>query len=142
MEQENNFKVAILPCNGIGRLVSTIVRQAGYRIVKQRPDDTVLLSSGAVIADVPEQKEYADKYPVIVINGCRPRCASAIMERKGKKPAVVINVPEVMAERKIVIAGEKRTQLGERGFKLVDAVVEITLQEVDKVLAEEMLSTL
>jgi hypothetical protein len=64
------------------------------------------------------------------------------MERKGKKPAVVINVPEVMAERKIVIAGEKRTQLGERGFKLVDAVVEITLQEVDKVLAEEMLSTL
>ena len=39
MAEEHDFKVAVLPCNGIGRVVSTVVRLAGYRIKEMRPEE-------------------------------------------------------------------------------------------------------
>ncbi|MCJ7822510.1 MAG: hypothetical protein MUQ26_05435, partial [Armatimonadetes bacterium] len=74
MIEETDFKVAVLPCNGIGRLVSTVVRLAGYRIKRLRPDQVVLLSSGRLAVKDPEHVAAFEKYPVLVIDGCRPHC--------------------------------------------------------------------
>jgi len=46
-------KVAILPCTGVGQVVGTIARQAGYRVCEdERPDDTVLLCLPALVRGV------------------------------------------------------------------------------------------
>jgi uncharacterized metal-binding protein len=140
--QEQDFKVAVLPCNGIGRLVSTVVRLAGYRIKEMRPDQVVLLSSGRLAVNDAEDRAIFDKYPVLVIDGCRPHCASFMCDELGKTPAARLYVADVAAEGKISIAGEKRRGLTEKGRRLVDALASKAVEEIDRIIADEMLSTL
>jgi len=140
--QEQDFKVAVLPCNGIGRLVSTVVRLAGYRIKEMRPDQVVLLSSGRLAVNDAEDRAIFDKYPVLVIDGCRPHCASFMCDELGKTPAARLYVADVAAEGKISIAGEKRRGLTEKGQRLVDALASKAVEEIDRIIADEMLSTL
>jgi len=139
---EPEFKVAVLPCNGIGRLVSTVVRQAGYQVKRMRPEEVVLLSSGRLAVGEPEHTGLLNRYPVLVIDGCRPRCASFVCDELGKTPAARIYVADVAAQKKLSIAGEKRRGLTEKGEKLVEAVAAKVVEEVDRIIADEMLSTL
>jgi len=142
MTEEYDFKVGVLPCNGIGRLVSTVVRLAGYRIKEMRPDQVVLLSSGRLAVKEPEHLAAFEKYPVLVIDGCRPHCASFLADELGKTPAARIYVADVAAENRISIGGEKRRGLTAKGRKLVDALADKAVEEIDRILADEMLSTL
>ncbi len=140
--EEQDFKVAVLPCNGIGRLVSTVVRLAGYRIQQMRPGQVVLLSSGRLAVSDPEHKAQFDRYPVLVIDGCRPHCASFLCDELGKTPAARLYVADVAAEAKISVAGEKRRGLTAKGEKLVEALAQKAVAEIDRIIADEMLSTL
>ena len=142
MAEEHDFKVGVLPCNGIGRLVSTVTRMAGYKIKEMRPDEVVLLSSGALTAGEPENVAAFKKYPVLVIDGCRPHCASFMCDELGKTPAARIYVADVMAENKINVAGEKRRGLTAKGDKLVEALAQKAVEEIDRLIADEMMSTL
>ena len=142
MTEEHDFKVAVLPCNGIGRLVSTVVRLAGYRIEEMRPDQVVLLSSGRLAVKEPEHLAASQEYPILVIDGCRPHCASFLADELGKTPAARIYVADIAAENRISIAGEKRRGLTAKGQKLVDALAQKAVEEIDRIIADEMLSTL
>lgn len=142
MSQEQEFKVGVLACNGIGRLVSTVVRMAAYKIKEMRPDQVVLLSSGRLAVADPEHVGLLKKYPLIVIDGCRPHCASFMADELGKTPAARLYVADVMAENRINVGGEKRRDLTEKGEKLVDALAKKAVEEVDRIVADEMLSTL
>ena len=138
----NEFKVAVLPCNGIGRLVSTIVRLAGYRLQEMRPDQVILLSSGRLAIAEPEHKALLTRYPLLVIDGCRPHCASYMADELGKAPAARIYVADVAAESKLGLAGEKRRGLTKKGMALVEALAQKAAEEVDRIIADEMMSTL
>ncbi len=142
MAEEHDFKVAVLPCNGIGRLVSTVVRLAGYRIEEMRPDQVVLLSSGRLAVKDPEHVALLEKYPLVVIDGCRPHCASFMADELGKTPAARVYVADVVAEDRIPVGGEKRRGLTEKGMKLVDALATKVVEEIDRIVADEMMSTL
>lgn len=142
MIEETEFKVAVLPCNGIGRLVSTVVRLAGYRIKKMRPDQVVLLSSGRLAVKEPEHVAAFEKYPVLVIDGCRPHCASFMADELGKTPAARVYIADVAAANRISIAGDKRRGLTAKGEKLAEAVTDKAVAEIDRIVADEMLSTL
>lgn len=140
--EEMDFKVAVIPCNGIGRLVSTITRQAGYRLAEMRPGQVVLLGAGALTVGEEKATAVFKTYPVLVIDGCRPHCASMLCNELGKKPAAAIYCADVAAEKKIALAGEKRRGLGKRGHELAEAIAEKAAAEVDRIIADEMLSTL
>ncbi len=142
MSQEHDFKVAVLGCSGIGRLVSTVVRQAVYMVANDRPNDVVVVSSGELTGDVEEALETAGKYPLVVIDGCRPKCASAIATGKGLDIAAAVWVPLVAAKYKQSIAGENRVALGEKGMALARRVADEAIDAVDLALAEEAMSTL
>ncbi len=142
MSEEHDFRVAVLGCNGIGRLVSTVVRMASYKIKELRPDQVELLSCGRLAVKEPEHMKLLEKYPLLVIDGCRPHCASFMADELGKSPAARIYVADVMAESKLNVAGEKRRGLTDKGEKLVDAVAQKAVEEIDRIVADEMLSTL
>ena len=142
MAEEHDFRVAVLPCNGIGRVVSTVVRLAGYRIKEMRPGQVELLSSGRLAVKDPEHLGMFERYPVLVIDGCRPHCASFLADELGKEPAARIYVADVAAAKRISLAGEKRRGLGDKGLKLVEALAERAVEEIDRIIADEMLSTL
>jgi len=127
----NEFKVAVLPCNGIGRLSSTIVRLAGYRLAELRPEQVILLSAGALAVGEGKETDTLRRYPLLIIDGCRPHCSTAMANELGKK-----------AEKKISLSGEKRRGLGKRGMELAEAIAQKAAAEVDRIIADEMLSTL
>jgi uncharacterized metal-binding protein len=136
------FKVAVLGCSGIGRLVSTVVRQAVYMIEKDRPDEVVVVGSGPLTGNVPEALEAARKHPLIVIDGCRPRCATAIAKGKDLNLVESVWVAEVAAKQRLSIAGEQREELGEKGMALARAVADEAIAKIDLINAEEAMSTL
>ena len=140
--EQSDFRVAVLGCSGIGRLVSTIVRQALYMIQKDRPDQVILCSSGALTGDVPEVLALARRYPLLVIDGCRPHCGTAIASGKGLPVAASIYVADVIARGKLSLAGEHREGLGERGMAVARAVADEALAKIDWLLADEMVSHL
>lgn len=139
---ENEFKVCVVNCNGIGRLSSTIVRQAGYLLAKMRPKQVILLSAVALSVGEVEQMEVLKKHSLLIIDGCRPHCATALANELGKKPAATLYAPDVAAVKKISLSGEKRRGLGKRGMELAQAIADKAAEEVDRIIAEEMLSTL
>ncbi|MBI4861439.1 MAG: hypothetical protein HY815_14440 [Candidatus Riflebacteria bacterium] len=129
----SEFKVAVLGCGGIGRLVSTIVRQAVHLIAVDRPGQVVVVSSGSLTGDVPEALAAARGHPLLVIDGCRPRCGSKICQGKGITPAATIYVADVVARGKLSLAGEKREELGAKGMAAA---------RIDWLVADELVSTL
>ena len=128
-------KVAIMPCNGIGRVVSTITRESAYKIHSLHPEKTILISSPDLAVDNPDALDLAKKYPLIVIDGCKPKCGGNILKAKGIKPAFEIYAPCVCADKKISIAGETRVKLGEKGLRLVEAIAEIVVKAIDDIIA-------
>jgi uncharacterized metal-binding protein len=132
---DDQTKVAVLGCSGIGRLVSTVVRQAVYMIAQDRPDDVVVVSSGALTGNVPEALEAARKHPLVVIDGCRPQCAQAIARGKDLNMVAHVWVPEVAAKYKLSIAGDKRTGLSEKGMALARKVADEVIERVDAIAA-------
>lgn len=139
---DKEFKVAVLACSGIGRLVSTIVRQAAYMLQHDRPDNVVLVSSGSLTGDVPEALEAARTYPLLVIDGCRPRCASALAKGKGIEPAAAIWVADIVARHKLSLVGENRKALGEKGYAAARKIADEALEKIDLMVAEDVVSTL
>lgn len=139
---ESQFKVAVLGCSGIGRLISTIVRQAVYLIQQERPDQVVVLGSGALTGDVPEALQAARSYPLLVIDGCRPHCATAIAEGKQLPVAASIYATDVVARHKLSLSGERREELGDKGMAVARAIADEAIERIDWLLAEEAVSTL
>jgi|YNPNPStandDraft_1061719.scaffolds.fasta_scaffold89375_3 uncharacterized metal-binding protein len=139
---EQGFRVALVVCDGIGRLVSTVVRQAAYRVVQERPDEVFLVDTGMLLADQPEALEVVQKHPVIVVDGCRPHCATVMLEGKGFTPTATIYTRDVVAQEKLSLAGEQRRGLQEKGMRLVEAIAQRVIEQVDLLVAEEMVSTL
>ncbi len=131
-------KIAIMPCNGVGRVVSTITREAGYKIHGLRPESTVLISSPDLAVDNPDALSIAKEYPIILIDGCKPKCGSNILKAKGIKPALEIYAPLVCADKKISIAGETRVALTQKGIDLVNAITEIAIQAIDDMISDKI----
>jgi uncharacterized metal-binding protein len=141
-DNAQEFKVAVLGCSGIGRLISTIVRQAVYMIEQDRPDQVVVMGSGPLTGDVPEALETARKYPLVVIDGCRPHCATAIAEGKGLNVAGKVYAADVIARTRLSLAGEQREELGEKGMAVARAIADEAIAKIDWILADEIVSTL
>lgn len=140
--EEHDFRVAVLGCGGIGRLISTVVRHAVYMIEQDRQGEVVLIGSGPLTGDVPEALENARKYPLVLIDGCRPHCATAIAEGKGLRVAGKVYAGDVIARSKLSLAGEKREELGEKGMAVARAIADEAIAQIDLIIGDEIVSTL
>lgn len=127
-------KVALLVCGGIGRIVSTVVRQAAYMVTSDRPERVVLVSSGSLTGDVLEALEAARAHPLIVVDACVEKCATAIAHGKGLEAAETVWLPAVVAKHKLSLRGEDRKGLSERGLALARKLADEIIVHVDAML--------
>ena len=126
-------KVAVLPCTGIGQVVGTIARQAAYRVVEDlRPEATVLLCLPALVRGVQEDLDMVADCPVVVIEGCKERCASHALSTRGGRPAAVVFIPEAMKGSSLKIRREARRSLTEAENAVVELVAGRVAAEVDR----------
>lgn len=126
-------KVAILPCTGIGQVVGTITRQAAYRVCEDLcPEQTVLLCLPALVKGVQEDLDMVSECPVVVIEGCRERCAAHALAARGGVPAATVFLPEVMKGKGLRIRREARRSLTEPELAVVELVSDRVVAEVDR----------
>ena len=130
-------KVAILPCTGVGQVVGTIARQAAYRVCEDEcPDDTVLLCLPALVKGVQEDIDMVRQCPVVVIEGCKERCAAHALSTRGGVPSATVFVPEVMKGTGLKVRREARRCLTESELAVVEIVTEVVVAEVDQLRSE------
>jgi len=130
-------KVAIMPCTGVGQVVGTIARQAAYRVCEdQRLDDTVLLCLPALVKGVQEDIDMVLQCPVVVIEGCKERCATHALSTQEGAPSATVFVPEVMKGTGLKTRRSARRGLTEQELAVVELITEAVVAEVDQLSAK------
>ncbi|NPV89498.1 MAG: hypothetical protein HPY50_01825 [Firmicutes bacterium] len=127
-------KVGIVPCNGEEICEGTITRFACRKVLeKLRPANTVTICLPLFIAGGKGEKEFAQKFPTITVDGCEKRCSQKSTERLSGKPRESIVVTELLKERGIGHP-ESRRALTEEGKAAMDIVADEIVKKVDEIL--------
>lgn len=128
-------RIAILPCTGIGQVVGTIARQAAYEVCEDlRPSDTCLVCLPALAKGVPEDIDMIHDCPVVVVEGCKERCATYALQLKGGTPSAVVFIPDILKGTELRVKREARRQLTQSEQQVADLVAEQTVSIVDQLL--------
>lgn len=126
-------RIAILPCTGVGQVVGTIARQAAYQVCDDlKPEDTVLVCLPALVKGVQEDIDMIRDCPVIVIEGCKERCATYALQLHGGKAAATVSVPEAMKGTGLKVKREARRSLTESEQAVAEIVGKRVVQEVER----------
>ncbi|MEG6565517.1 putative zinc-binding protein [Thermoanaerobacterium saccharolyticum] len=121
----NNDRIAIMPCAGIGQIFGQITREVGYNLVDDlHPENTVLVCPPALAVDIQEDIDFINEYPVLVLNGCKDRCATKLILQKGGQVEAEVYLPDILKKEKISLKDEKRGRLGEKSKLAIQKMTE------------------
>lgn len=88
-------KVCLQPCLGL-RKEAVLGRQALYVVHEDlRPEVTVLGCGPALNAEVQEDVDFINMYPVLAVEACELDCATKLVDKKGKRAAQTLRITEV-----------------------------------------------
>lgn len=95
-------KVGIVACSGEELPEGTVTRLAALRVLEHLcPNDTVTICLPLFLAGGEGDRAFARFYPTISIDGCELCCAQKATEKYSNRPAVSINVREVIKENNL-----------------------------------------
>ena len=136
--EKNRTKVAVTPCAGIGQIFGPITREAGYRLVEDLyPEQTVLVCPPALAVDIQEDIDFINEYPVLVLNGCKDRCASKMVWDKGGQIDAEVYLPDILKQEKLSLHGEKRSKLGSKSELAIQKMTNIASTLITELLQGE-----
>jgi uncharacterized metal-binding protein len=117
-------KVLLYPCGGVGLVVSTVTRQASLKATEELlPGQLELLDMHRCQRGAPDEIALLEKYPVIVMDGCKQQCGSYFLNMLGIKPAARLYTPAYIAQTKLK-PGRRRTLLEKEGRQLSEAMAD------------------
>ncbi len=97
-------KVCLQPCLGL-RKESVLCRQAFYVVHEDLlPEQTVLGCGPALNANVQEDIDFINMYPVLAVEACDKDCATKLVAKKGQQAARTLRVTEVAKDLGINLA--------------------------------------
>ena len=80
----NQHKVVIVPCSGIGKTYGTVSREAAYEVTEDvRPADTQLVALSLLVLGDEASRAIVAESPVITIDGCKLACATKMVKESG-----------------------------------------------------------
>lgn len=136
--KKNNIKIAVTPCAGIGQIFGPITREAGYRLVEDLyPEQTVLVCPPALAVGIQEDIDFISEHPVLVLNGCKDRCASKMVLEKGGQIDAEVYLPDILKHEKLSLHGEKRSRLGAKSELVIKKMTETAGILIDELLQKE-----
>lgn len=129
-------KIAVTPCAGIGQIFGPITRETGYRLVEEVfPEQTVLVCPPALAVDVEEDLDFIRDYPVLVLNGCKDRCATKLVVEKGGEVEAEVYLPDILKAEKLSLHGE-RSRLGPKSELAVAKMTEQAAGVITRLLEQ------
>lgn len=132
-----NKKVIIVPCSGIGKTYGTVSREAAYEVVEElRPEQAQLVALSLLVLGDDEARQAVTQNPAIAIDGCKLACASKMVAESGGRVAGEYAVLDVY-RRYRQFKPRGIAELNEGGLQLASALAEEVAASVDDLLDDE-----
>ena len=123
-------KIALCPCNGVGKNVSAVIRQS-MKVLKERLGDEIdLLDTVELAVCSKKVKQRLPSIDIVAVDGCSERCSSGILLRNNIDNFWTIYVPKIMSENRLSMAGIKRECIGEHGVKVANKLADIIYSKI------------
>ena len=128
------LKVGIVSCSGEALPEGTVSRVASRKVLDElRPGQTVTICLPLFIAGGKEEREFANKFPTVTVDGCEKMCAAKSTEKLSGKPAKSLMIREIL--KKHGISGLKQC----RGLASTEKIAsEVVAEEIAKAVDEAL----
>lgn len=127
---DQNPKVIIVPCSGIGKSYGTVSRMAAYQVTEQdRPEQSQLVPLALLVMGDEDSEKIVSESQAITIDGCKLACATKMVQQSGGQVVQDFAVLDVY-RRYRDFKPQGIAQLNEGGEKLADALA----KEIDTVI--------
>ncbi len=128
-------RVCLQPCLGL-RKEAVLCRQAFYVVHEEmRPDQTVLGCGPALNANVQEDLDFIEMYPVMAVEACDLDCATKLVDKKGKKAARTVRVTALAEDLGVDLDALPEGENIDTDHPAVRAMAERIAAMVDEMLA-------
>ena len=130
-------KIIIVPCSGIGKTYGTVSREAAYEVIEDlRPERAQLIPLSMLVLGDDDARSAVSQNPAITIDGCKLACASKMVEESGGHVAQEYAVLDVY-RRYRQFKPRGIAELNEGGLQLAHALAEEVATKVDELLNGE-----
>ena len=130
-------KIIIVPCSGIGKTYGTVSREAAYEVNEDlRPERAQLIPLSMLVLGDDDARSAVSQNPAITIDGCKLACASKMVEESGGHVAQEYAVLDVY-RRYRQFKPRGIAELNEGGLQLAHALAEEVATKVDELLNGE-----
>jgi len=137
LDQFNQGKVGIIPCNGEEIAEGTVTRFACRKVLDSlRPGDTVTICLPLFIAGDKGEQNFARTFPTITVDGCEKRCSQKSTEKLSGSPRYAVVISELLKEKGITPPASRR-KLTAQDQTAIDLVAEEIARKVDAILKKE-----
>lgn len=132
-----NKRVVVVPCSGIGKTYGTVGREAVYSLVEDlRPDDTEVMALSLLVLGDEQTRARVQAAPAITVDGCKLACASKMVAESGGRVAYEANVLDTFRRhRQLRPKGVSR--LNPDGEQLAEHLASELAEAADRIQAEE-----
>ncbi len=129
-------KVCLQPCLGL-RKEAVLGRQVLYAVHEDmRPEQTVLGCGPALNANVQEDVDFINMYPVLAVESCEKDCAAALVAKKGRQAARIVRVVELAREEGLDLSALPEGESIPIEHPAVQALAKRLVAVVDELLAK------
>jgi uncharacterized metal-binding protein len=136
-EQKNeNSRVAIVPCSGIGKTYGTVSREAAYEVIDDLcPHTSQLVALSLLVLGDEEARAAVAGNVAITIDGCKLACATKMVQESGGTVARDFAVLDVYRQNRklkpqgIAVLNEGGQQLAHVLAEEIAAVIESINEE-------------
>ncbi|RIK34267.1 MAG: hypothetical protein DCC55_33420 [Chloroflexi bacterium] len=130
-------KVIIVPCSGIGKSYGTVSREAAYEVTEDsRPEATQLVALSLLVLGDDEARAAIAARPVVTIDGCKLACATKMVRESGGTVAQDFAVLDVY-RRYREFKPQGIAQLNEGGQRLAHTIAEEIAGVIDNLISED-----
>ncbi len=125
------WRVAVVPCSGIGKPPGSVSREAAYELCESlRPQITELVALSKLVMGDSASRETVARSPCVAIDGCQRSCASKMVEESGGVRTHTANVMDAL-RRNRGLKVEGIAELNDAGKKLARLIAEELVEIVD-----------
>jgi len=131
-------KIGVISCSGEECLGGTISRLAVRKMMEElKPGMVSTLCLPLFIAGDGGEREFAEKYPTIAVDGCSKCCAKRAIEKYSNRVAGSVDVAEIIGEAKALDKPLSTRNLADEHMEYVKQTADKTCQIFDKILAKQ-----
>ena len=132
-------KIGVISCSGEECLGGTISRLAVRKMMEElKPGMVSTLCLPLFIAGDGGEREFAEKYPTIAVDGCSKCCAKRAIEKYSNAVAGSVDVAEIIGEAKALEKPLSTRNLTDEHMKFVKQTADKTCQIFDEIVAKSV----